>query len=158
MHKNVVVSLAFAVTLVFVPSLALTAPADARAETIGALLLRLQQDSAVPLIQHCVTKIPRLKPSLDAEYLGFRKRFQKATAPLRASIATNDELSRPATRELIKQFEGMDAETLAQIQTLDPQTYCPRLKQNLSSATVETIRKNMESAFAQYTAMARQSR
>jgi len=141
-----------------ISSLALAAPAEAPAETVGILLLRLQEESAAPLIQHCVDRIPDLKRPLNTEYQRFRKKFRQATAPLRARISANDELSRPAPRSLVKEFETMDVEMLAQVQTLDPGSYCPRLRQNLASATVESIRKNMESAYAQYAAVARQRR
>lgn len=147
-----------ALALVVMVPVSLAAPVAVPAETVGVLLLRLQEDSAAPLIQHCIAKVPSLKRPLETEYLQFKKRFRKATAPLREKISANPELAKQAPRELVRQFEGMDAETLVQIQKLDPQTYCPKLKQNLSSATVESIRRNMESAFAQYTAAARHSR
>ena len=156
MKRPIAATLALA--LICIPSMVLAAPAQAPAETVGVLLLRLQEESAGPLIQHCAASVPSLKRSLEAEYSQFRKKFRKATAPLRAGIGTNDELSRPAPREVIKQFEGMDAEMLLQIQKLDPHSYCPMLKANLARATLESIRKNMESAFAQYSAVARQNR
>lgn len=147
-----------ALAMVTIPPLALAAAAEVRAETVGLLLLRLQENSAAPLIQHCVRKVPDLKLPLNTEYQRFRKKFSRATAPLRARISTNDELARPAPRALVQEFEAMDVEMLAQVQALDPNTYCPRLKENLANATVESIRKNMESAYAQYTVVARQRR
>jgi len=137
---------------------ALPTQAAAPAETVGTLLLRLQEESAAPFIQHCATKAPDLKRSLEMEYAQFKKRFRKATAPLRAGIKTNPELSRPASRELIKQFGEMDAEALAQAQQRDPRAFCLKLKNDLSHATPESIHKNMQSAFAEYTVAARLSR
>ncbi len=145
-------------SLVIIPSLVMTAPAKPPAESVGVLLLRLQEESAAPLVQHCAAQVPSLKRPLEAEYAQFRKRFRKATAPLRAGIGTNDELSRTATPELIMQFKGMDADMLLQIQKRDPRSYCPLLKENLANATADSMRRNMESAFAQYTAVARQGR
>ncbi|MEO6186433.1 MAG: hypothetical protein ABIP83_09055 [Steroidobacteraceae bacterium] len=142
--------------LVAIAPVALSAAATPPAETVGALLLRLQEESAAPLVQHCVARVPSLKRSLETEYAQFRKRFRKATAPLRAGIGTNGELSRTASRALVRQFEGMDEEMLLQIQKLDPRSYCPTLQENLANATAESMRRNMESAFAQYTAVARQ--
>ena len=144
--------------MVVVPTLALTAAAKPPVENIGSLLLRLQEGSAAPLVQHCVARVPALKGPLETEYSRFRKKFQKATAPLRTRIGANAELSKPAPRELVQQFEAMDVEMLAEIRKLEPQNYCPRLRSNLAGATIESIRKNMESAFAQYTAVARQNR
>jgi len=147
-----------ALALVAVSLAALPARAEAPAETVGALLLRLQEESAAPFVQYCGTKAPNLKRSLEAEYSQFRKRFRKATAPLRAGIKTNQELSKPASRELIRQFEEMGAQSFTQTQQLDPRTFCRTLKDNLSHATQESIQENMRSAFAEYTVAARQNR
>jgi hypothetical protein len=142
------------IVLVGISSSAFSAQA-AVPETVGSLLLRLQEESAAPFIRHCSTKIPELKRPLEAEYSKFRKKFRKATAPLRAKIGKNSELSKPAPRELIAEFDQMGAQSLAQAQVLDPRTFCMKLKDNLSGATEESIQKNMQSAFAQYTAAAR---
>ncbi|MEO8308689.1 MAG: hypothetical protein ABI616_11695 [Pseudomonadota bacterium] len=150
---NVVVPL-----LATLQSLALTAPAEVPAETVGVFLLRVQEESAAPMIQHCAARIPEQKKPLETEYAKFKKRFRKATAPLRAKIGRNSELSITASRELIQQFEGMDRESLVRIRKLDPHVFCPQLKANLSDATAESIRKNMENTFARYTAAARRSR
>jgi hypothetical protein len=143
--------------LLAAPPLALTA-SSAPSETIGLLLLRQQEDSAAPLIEHCVASVPALKRPLEAGYQQFRKRFRKATAPLRAGIGTNTELSKFAPPELIRDFAAMNAESLAQARQLEPRTYCSRLRDNLVNATGESMRRNMGSAFAQFTALARQGR
>ena len=134
------------------------APVQAAAppETVGAMLLRLQEESAAPLVQHCVARIPSLKRPLQDEYQKFRTRFRKATAPLRERIKASEVLSRPAPREVIKQFEEMDAQSLTQFKGGDPLSSCEKLKRNLASASAESIQKNMQSAFAQYTAAMRQ--
>jgi hypothetical protein len=152
--KQAVLALALAAISV----LALPAQAATPAETVGALLLRLQEESAAPFIQHCGAKVPDLKRPLETEYSQFKKRFRKATASLRAGISTNPELSKPASRELIRQFEEMGAQSLAQARQLEARTFCLRLKDNLSHATQESIQKNMQSAFAEYTAAARQGK
>ena len=150
------VAKAFVLSFVAVSSLAL--PAQAPAETVGLLLLRLQEQSAAPLVQHCVAEVPELKRPLEVEYSQFTKRFRKAAVPLRARIKANKELSKPASPELIRQFKMMDPEFLTQFRSTDPHVACARLKENLSKATEQSIQRNMESAFAQYTALARQSR
>lgn len=139
-------------------ALSLPAQAAAPAETVGALLLRLQEESAAPLVQHCAARIPKLKRPLEEEYQRFKTRFRKATAPLREQMKANEVLSRPAPREVIKQFEEMDAQSLAQFKGGDPQSSCNKLKANLANASAESIQKNMQSAFAQYTAAMRQGR
>ncbi len=146
--------------VVLVAALTLATPGlpAAPAETVGALLLRLQEQSAAPFIQHCNAKVPELRRALESEYSRFSKKFQKATASLRSGIKANAELSKPAPRELIAQFEQMNKESLAQSQALDPRSFCTTLKSNLSQATEKSIQENMQSAFAQYTALARQSR
>jgi hypothetical protein len=136
----------------------LPARAAAPTETVGALLLRVQEESAAPFIGYCGTKVPDLKRSLQSEYSRFTKRFRKATGPLRAQIGTSAELSRPATPELIKQFEGMASQSFAQAQQMEPRAFCSGLKDNMSQATPESMLKNMQSAFAQYAAAARQGR
>jgi uncharacterized membrane protein YgcG len=144
--------------LVAISLLGLPAQAAAPAETVGALLLRLQEQSAAPFVQHCGTQVPDLKRPLETEYSRFKNRFRKATASLRAGIGTNPQLTKPASRELVKQFEEMGAQSLAQARQLEARTFCLRLKDNLSHATQESIQKNMQSAFAEYTAAARQGR
>lgn len=143
-----------------VATLTLATPglAAAPAETVGALLLRQQEQSAAPFIQHCNATVPELRRPLETEYSRFRKKFQKATASLRADIKKNAELSKPAPRELLAQFEQMNRESLTQSQALEPRSFCTTLKDNLSKATEKAIQDNMRSAFAQYTALARQSR
>jgi hypothetical protein len=142
-----------AVSTLPVPGLSATPP-----ETVGALLLRQQEQSAAPFIQHCNAEVPELRRLLESEYSRFRKKFQKATASLRTGIKANAELSKPAPHELIAQFEQMNRESLSQSRALDPRSFCSTLKSNLSQATEKSIRENMQSAFAQYTALARQSR
>ena len=147
-----------AVVLFAVLTLATPGVPATPAETVGSLLLRLQEQSAAPFIQHCNAKVPELRRPLEAEYSRFRKKFQKATASLRTDLKKSAELSKPAPRELIAQFEQMNKEALAQSQALDPRSFCTTLKNNLSQATEKSIQDNMRSAFAQYTALARQNR
>jgi hypothetical protein len=148
----------FALTLVAISTLALPARAKAPAESVGLFLLRAQEESAAPLVQHCGAMVPELKQSLEAEYLQFKKRYRKATAPLRAQIEADEELSKPASRELTEQFEKMGAESLAQNRKLDARSFCLTLKDNLSNATEKTIQKNMQSTLSNYTAAVRHSR
>jgi hypothetical protein len=139
-------------------SLAVTAQSGAPTENVGALLLRLQEESASPLVQHCAVKVPDLKRPLEAEYLRFRKKFRKATAHLREGIPKDEELARPASSILVAELESMGAQDLARIRGLDPLVFCPTLRKNLSAATTESMQRNMESAFAQYRAAARQGK
>jgi hypothetical protein len=125
---------------------------------VGGLLLRLQEESAAPLVQHCVARIPKLKRPLEDEYQRFKTRFRKATSPLRERIKENEVLSKPAPREIVRQFEEMDAQSLAQFKQGDPQSSCNKLKANLANASAESIQRNMQGAFAQYTAAMRQGR
>ncbi len=148
----------FALTLVAISSLALRARAEAPVESVGLFLLRVQEESAAPFVQHCGAMVPELRQSLEAEYLRFKKRYQKATAPLRAQIGTNKELSKPASRDLIEQFEEMGAQSLAQTRKLDARPFCRTLKDNLSNATEKTIQQNMQNTLAHYTAAVRHSR
>jgi hypothetical protein len=136
--------------------LGMTASAGAPDETVAEFLLRLQEQSAAPLVKHCSAKVPSLKRPLEVEYKRFKTRFRKATAPLRKRIQTGDELAKPASRALISEFETMGAQDLAEVTGMDPLVFCPTLRENLSNATSEAIRRNMESAFAQYRAAARQ--
>jgi hypothetical protein len=147
-----------ALTLVAISSLALPARAEAPVESVGLYLLRVQEESAAPLVQHCGAKVPELKKSLEAEYLRFKKRYRKATAPLRAQLGTNAELSKPVSREMIEQFEAMGAQSFAQVRALDARPFCLTLKDNLSNATEKTIQQNMQSTLAHYTAAVRHSR
>jgi len=148
-----------AVAIVHVAMAVLALPAQAAApETVGALLLRLQEESAAPMVQHCGARLPNVKRPLEEEYQRFRNRFRKATMPLREQIKANDVLSKPAPREVIGQFEEMDAQSLAQFKTADAQSACRRLKENLANASAESIKRNMQSAFAQYIAAMRQGR
>lgn len=145
-------------TVLITASLAWGTQVEAAAETVGALLLRLQEQSAAPFIQYCGAKAPELKRSLETEYSRFKKKFQMATAPLRTQIGANPELAKPASRDLIRQFEEMNAQSFTQTQSLDPRSFCLSLKNNLSNATADSIQKNMRSAFAEFTAAARQGR
>lgn len=129
---------------------AMTSPATSRVETVGSLLLRVQEESAVPHIRHCAEKVPSTKRPLEREYGRFRKRFRKATALLRTGIDSNAVLSRPASQNLVRQFELMGSRDVARTAGLDPLVFCPSLRENLSKATPESIQRNMESAFAQY--------
>jgi hypothetical protein len=147
-----------AIALVAVSTLPAPGLPATPSETVGALLLRQQEQSAAPFIQHCNAKAPELRRPLEGEYSRFRKKFLKATASLRSGIKANAELSKPAPRELIAQFEQMNRESLAQSKALDPRSFCTALRSNLSQATEKSIQENMQSAFAQYTALARQSR
>jgi hypothetical protein len=147
-----------ALTILAISALTLPARAEAPVESVGLFLLRVQEESAAPFVQHCGAKVPELKQSLEAEYLRFKKRYRKATAPLRAQLGTNEELSRPASRELIEQFEEMGAQSLAQVRELDARPFCLTLKDNLSNATEKTIQQNMQSTLAHYTAAVRHSR
>jgi hypothetical protein len=148
----------FALALLAISSMALPARAAAPVESVGLFLLRVQEESAVPFVQHCGAKVPELKQSLEAEYLRFKKRYRKATAPLRTQLGTNEELSKPASRELIGQFEEMGAQSLAQARELDPRPLCLSLRDNLSNATEKTIQQNMQNTLAHYTAAVRHSR
>jgi len=148
----------FALTLVAISSLALPARAKTPVESVGLFLLRAQEESAAPLVQHCGAMVPELKQSLEAEYLRFKKRYRKATAPLRSQIEADEELSKPASRELTEQFEEMGAQSLAQNRKLDARPFCLTLKDNLSNATEKTIQKNMQSTLSNYTAAVRHSR
>jgi hypothetical protein len=130
----------------------MTGQAPSTGETVAAFLLRVQEESAAPLVRHCAEKVPNLKRPLQGEYARFRKRFRKATASLRTGIGSTAELSKPASQDLIRQFEVMGAQDVARTATLDPLVFCSSLRENLSRATRESIQKNMESAFAQYKA------
>jgi hypothetical protein len=147
----------FALTLVAISPLALPARAEAP-ESVGLFLLRVQEESAAPFVQHCGATVPELKKSLEAEYLRFKKRYHKATAPLHAQIGTDEELSKPASRELIEQFKEMGAQSLAQTRKLDARPFCLTLKDNLSNATEKTIQQNMQNTLAHYKAAVRHSR
>lgn len=125
-------------------------------ETVGAFLLRMQEESASPFIAYCAAKVPKLKRPLELEYARFRKKFRKATAELRSRIAPQEELGKVVTPELRRQFEAMQAQDFAQSAGLDPLSFCSTLRTNLSLATEESIRRNMESAFSQYKAAVRQ--
>jgi hypothetical protein len=133
-----------------------TAQAGASTETVGALLLRLQEQSAAPFVQYCGAKLPEFRRALETEYVQFKKRFKKATAPLRARAITDKELSKAASRDLIRQFEEMDAQSFAQIQKLEARSFCTQLRDNLAHATADSIQTNMQSAFAQYKAAVQQ--
>jgi hypothetical protein len=150
--------LAIALSLAMISSLAPAAQPAAHAETVGALLLRLQEQSAAPFVHYCGSKAPELQRPLETAYLQFKKRFRKATAPLRTQAATDSELSKAASSELIRQFEEMDAQSFAQTRDLEPRSFCAQLKNNLAGATAESIQTNMRSAFAQYKAAVRQGR
>ena len=146
--------LALAVGLAWAPA----AQAAAPVETVGAMLMRMQEESAAPFITYCGSKVPNLKRSLEKEYARYRKKFGKAMVPLRQQIQTRAEFARPATPALLKQFEDMAAQSFAQAQTLDPRAFCTGLKDNLADAEVETIRNNMLSALSEYSAAVRQGR
>jgi hypothetical protein len=148
----------FALTILAISSLALPVRAAAPVESVGLFLLRVQEESAAPFVQHCGAKVPELKQALEAEYLRFKKRYRKATAPLRTQIGTNEELSKPASRELIEQFEQMGAQSLAQARELEARPFCLTLEDNLSNATEKSIQQNMQSTLAHYTAAVRHSR
>jgi hypothetical protein len=146
----------FGLALATVSPMTRSAQSQTTGETVGALLLRLQEQSAAPFVQYCGSKVPELKAALETEYLQFKKRFRKATATLRARAATDNELSKTAPRDVVMQFEEMDAQSFAQVQTLEPRAFCTKLKGNLSNATTDSIRTNMQSAFAQYKAAVHQ--
>ena len=147
-----------ALTILAISSLALPAQAAAPVESVGLFLLRVQEQSAAPFVQYCGAQVPELKQPLEAEYQRFKKRYQKATAPLRAQLGKTEELSKPASRELIEQFDEMGAQSLAQAKVLNARTFCLTLKDNLSNATEKTIQQNMQNTLAHYTAAVRHSR
>jgi hypothetical protein len=134
----------------------MTSQASSPMESVGALLLRVQEESAAPLVRHCAEKVPSLERILEKDYARFRKRFRKATESLRTRIGSSAELSKPASQILVSQFELMGAQDFTRTAALDPLVFCPSLGANLSRATAESIQKNMESAFAQYKAAVRQ--
>ena len=146
--------LALAVGLTLAPAVQAAAPV----ESVGAMLMRMQEESAAPFITYCGSKAPNLKRSLEKEYARYRKRFSKAMEPLRQQIQTRAEFAQPATPALLKQFEDMAAQSFAQAQTHDPRAFCTGLKKNLADAEVETIRNNMLSALSEYSAAVRQGR
>jgi hypothetical protein len=146
------------VGLILTASLLWATQTLAAAETVGALLLRLQEESAAPFIPYCSAKAPDLKRPLETEYARFKKKFQKATAPLRTRIGANPELAKPASRDLIRQFEQMNAQSFTQAQSLEPRSFCLGLKNNLSNASEDSIQRNMQSAFAEFTAAIRQGK
>ena len=148
----------FALTILAISSSALPARAAAPVESVGLFLLRVQEESAAPFVQHCGAKVPELKQSLEAEYVRFKKRYRKATVPLRTQLGADEELSKPASRELIEQFKEMGAQSLAQARVLDARPFCLSLKDNLSNATEKTIQQNMKNTLAHYTAAVRHSR
>jgi len=133
-----------------------TSQAPSPVETVGALLLRVQEESAAPLVRHCADTAPGLKRQLEGEYARFQKKFRKVAASLRTEIGTSAELSKPAPPALIHQFEVMGSEDSARTAALEQLAFCSALRENLSKATPESMRKNMESAFAQYKAAVRQ--
>jgi len=134
------------------------AGANTRTESVGSLLLRTQEESAAPFVQYCGSKLPKIRRTLESEYARFRKKFRKATTPLKARIESDEVLSRPATPGLKAQFEALRAEDQARVAGLDPREFCSRLSQDLANATEESIRRNMLSAFSQYRAAVRQGR
>ena len=145
------------ISAISIVSLALSgvANADTRMETVGSLLLRTQEESAAPHVEYCGRELPKLRRSLDAEYASFRKKFRKATMPLRARLESDEVLSQSATPRLRAQFEALRAEDQARVSGLDPQVFCLKLKQDLADATPESIQRNMQSAFSQYRAAVR---
>jgi hypothetical protein len=138
--------------------LTLPVQAAAPAETVGALLLRVQEESAAPLVRYCGATVPGQKKSLETEYSRFKRRFRNATAPLTAQFKVKPEFAGPAPRDLIGQFEQMGAQSLAQFRTMDALEACVSLKTNLVNATEASIQKSMQSALAQYSAAVRQGR
>jgi hypothetical protein len=138
--------------------LTLSLQAAAPAESVGALLLRVQEESAAPLVRYCGAAVPGQKNSLEAEYSRFRKRFRNATAPLAAQFKAKPELAGPASRDLKVQFDQMGAQSLAQFRTMDAREACSGLKSNLAKATEASIQKSMQSALAQFSAAVRQGR
>jgi hypothetical protein len=149
-------SRAFAAALLAITALTLPAQAAAPAETVGALLLRVQEESAAPLVRYCGANAPQIRRSLEAEYTRFRRKFKKATAPLTVQFKTKREFAGPASRELIGQFDDMGAQSLAQFKSLDAPEACASLRANLAGATEASIQKSMQSALAQYSAAVRQ--
>jgi hypothetical protein len=135
---------------------AMTSQEPSSGGTVGSLLLRVQEESAAPFVRHCAEKVPSLKRPLQGEYARFKKRFKKVAASLRTEIIASTDLSKPASPELVRQFEVMGAQDFVRAAALDPLVFCSSLRENLSGATPESIRKNMESAFAQYKASVRQ--
>jgi glycine/D-amino acid oxidase-like deaminating enzyme len=146
--------LALAAGLTMTPALQAATPV----ESVGAMLMRMQEESAAPFITYCGGKVPNLRRSLEKEYVRYRKKFTQAMAPLRQQIQVREEFARPAPPALLKQFEDMGAQSFAQAQTLDPRAFCKGLKDNLADADVETIRRNMQSALSEYSAAVRQGR
>jgi hypothetical protein len=134
------------------------AVASDRQERVGDLLLRVQEQSAAPLVRHCAAMLPDTRRALEAEYSRYKKKFRKAAQPLQARIRGTEELAKPATAALRAQFDGMQREDIARVAALDPRSFCATLRGNLAAATVESIQHNLQSAFAQYAAAARQGR
>ena len=122
-------------------------------ESTGAFMLGYQQQAAGPMIDHCTGKVPSLAAPLREEYVRFQASFNAASSGLLEGLSASAALSAPITPEVRASFQEVSRRSFAEVEKLDPGSYCPWLLESLRKSTVESLRSSMEKALTRYEAL-----
>lgn len=122
--------------------------------TVSEYLERLQTAGPRAVVTYCGREVPSLQSQLEHEYQEYVQKMSAATAPLRKRLSK--EMSAPALVAL-RTFDEVGTNMLGAVQKYPPENYCPWLIENPKKASVESIRVNVEAAYARYEALGTQS-
>lgn len=149
---------AFAVFLAALPFATWSPPTPAQdpAKTIGEVLLSMQEDSARPIVEYCVSAVPELGTSLQAAFTDFQSKSRAAAATSLAAHFSSEELARPPDAQLLAEFQQVRDLMLADVRTRDADEFCRRLETRLTQVTAEALREQTEAAVSEYERKARE--
>jgi hypothetical protein len=125
-------------------------PGQSRAEeseTLGAYLLRHEENRMTPLAEHCINKYPYMKASLTGTNERYMKALRKASADYLSLIAANTALKGPVPPQLRAADQEREKRKLEGLQNSDSEEMCKLIREMVNSLQIN-VRSNLSEMFS----------
>lgn len=119
-------------------------------ETLGAYLLRYEEERKTPFVEDCISKEPRRKAVLTGANRRYQKSVRKASADYLTLISTNPELTKPVSSEALAADQQQNAQMLADMQKFGASRECEMVALLFDMTSIEQIRQRLKKAFSSY--------
>jgi hypothetical protein len=123
---------------------------------MGDYIVSIQTDFPKRVVEYCVTEVPSLESDLRSELA----RVLRSTSAASASFLkrhSSAELSEPAPNGMRAEADEFAKSMLEGAKAYDPQAYCPWLLGSLRKTTAQSFEASLESAYAHYVNLSKQS-
>ncbi len=116
-------------------------------ETLGAYLLRHEENRMTPLAEHCINKYPYMKASLTGTNERYMKALRKASTDYSSLIAANPTLKGPVPLQLRAADQEREKQKLEGLQKSDSEEMCKLLREMINSLQIN-VRSNLNDMFS----------